>query len=71
MDELWYIYAPEAVRRGRLKESRSYSDGKITGILAKQLSEEEYRRHCGVVIDNSGSLTATYQQIDRKLEEYL
>lgn len=71
VDELWYIYATEAVRRVRLKESRSYSDEKITGILGRQLSEEEYRRHCKVVIDNSGDLKDTYEQIDRKLEEYL
>ena len=71
VDELWYIYATEEVRRVRLKESRAYSDEKITGILNRQLSEEEYRRHCKVVIDNSGNLEDTHEQIDRKLEEYL
>ncbi len=71
VDELWYIYAPELVRRERLKASRAYSEEKITGILEKQLSEEEYRRHCSVVIDNGGSLADTYRQIDGKLEEYL
>ncbi len=71
LDELWYIYAPEAVRRERLKASRAYSEEKIAGILARQLSEEEYRKHCKVVIDNGGSLMATYGQIDRELEECL
>lgn len=71
VDELWYIYAPEAVRRDRLRKSRSYSEEKITGILEKQLSEEEYRRHCKVVINNGGSLADTYRQIDEKLEGYL
>lgn len=71
LDELWYIHAPEAVRRERLKASRAYSEEKIAGILARQLSEEEYRKHCKVVIDNGGSLTATYGQIDRELEECL
>ncbi len=71
VDELWYIYAPEQVRRDRLKASRAYSEEKITGIFGKQLSEEEFRRHCRVVIDNGGSLEDTYRQIDRKLEEYL
>lgn len=71
VDELWYIYATEAVRRMRLKESRFYSDEKITGILNRQLSEDEYRRHCKVVIDNSGNLEDTHEQIDKKLEEYL
>ena len=71
VDELWYIYAPEPVRRERLKQSRSYSEEKITGIFGRQLSEAEYRKHCRTVIDNGGGLADTYRQIDRKLEEYL
>jgi dephospho-CoA kinase len=70
-DELWYIFASEDVRRERLKSSRSYSDAKIDGILGSQLSEEEYKKHCKVWIDNGGSKQKTYEQIDKKLEEYL
>lgn len=64
-DELWYIHASESVRRKRLKLTRGYSDERIDGILASQLSEEEYRRACQVVIDNEGDLSDTYIQIDR------
>ncbi|MCR4904317.1 MAG: dephospho-CoA kinase [Butyrivibrio sp.] len=64
VDEMWYIYAAEEVRRKRLKESRGYSDEKIDSILQKQLSEEEFRANCKVVIDNSGKLEDTYKQID-------
>lgn len=71
VDELWYIYTEESERRRRLKKARNYSDEKITGILSKQLSESEYRKHCRVVIDNSRKLQYTYEQIDKKLEEYL
>lgn len=71
VDELWYIFAREDIRRERLKRNRHYSDGKITGILSRQLSEEEYKKHCKVCIDNSGDLQETYKQIDEKLEEYL
>lgn len=71
VDELWYIYAGEDVRRQRLKHFRNYSDEKITGILQQQLSEDEFRKHCKVVIDNGGSLADTYGQIDKKLEGYL
>lgn len=69
VDELWYIYAGEEVRRRRLKHFRNYSDEKISGILERQLSEEEFRKHCKVVIDNGGSLADTYEQIDKKLED--
>lgn len=71
VDELWYIYADEEVRRIRLRQHRHYSDEKITGILSRQLSEEQYKRHCRVLIDNSGSIQETYRQINEKLEEYL
>lgn len=71
VDELWYIYAPEEVRRERLRQSRSYSDEKIDGIFGKQLSEEEYKRHCLVLIDNGKDRQYAYEQIDKKLEEYL
>lgn len=71
VDELWYIYADERIRKERLRKSRSYSDAKIESILSKQLSEKEYRKQCRFTIDNSGDLSDTYEQIDKKLEEYL
>ncbi len=69
LDELWYIYAEEGVRRERLLASRGYSDRKIGQIFSSQLTEAEFRRHCKVVIDNSGSLSDTYLQIDERLRE--
>ena len=67
--KMWYIYAKEDVRRERLKQSRNYSDEKIDAIMDSQLKEEEFRKHCRVIIDNSGSLEDAYEQIDRKLGE--
>lgn len=71
VDELWYIYSEIDIRRNRLKKSRAYSDEKIDNILKGQLSDEEFRRHCRVIIDNNGDLSDTCKQIDKKLEEYL
>ena len=66
-DELWYIHTDEQVRAERLKESRGYDDEKIESIMANQKSPEEFRAACQAVIDNSGDLTNTYEQIDRQL----
>ena len=66
-DELWYIHTDEAVRAARLKESRGYDDEKIADIMANQKTPEEFRNACDVTIDNSTSLTSTYEQIDRQL----
>lgn len=71
VDEMWYIYALEEVRRSRLKEARNYSDEKIDAIIKSQLTEDVFRTNCSVVIDNSESLLAAFRQIDMKLGEYL
>lgn len=70
LDEMWYVYASEEVRRQRLRQNRGYSDEKISSIMQKQLQEEEFRRHCDFVIDNSRTLEDSYRQIDRKLEAF-
>ena len=69
-DELWYIYAGEDIRRERLMKSRGYGPEKIDGIMKSQLSEEEFRRSCDFVIDNSGSLEESYRQINKRLEAF-
>lgn len=63
VDELWYIHSDAAVRQKRLAESRHYSAQKTADIMKGQLSEEEFRRHCQVVISNNGDLEQTYKQI--------
>ncbi len=67
VDELWYIYTDEAVRRNRLKESRGYSDEKIDSIMASQLSEEEFRLNSDFEIDNSGDSEVSFSKIRERL----
>lgn len=66
-DELWYIYAPVAVRRERLKKSRGYSDERIDQMLQSQLPEEQFRAQCDVVIDNGKGLDFTWSQLVKLL----
>lgn len=70
VDEMWYIYADEAVRKQRLERERGYSQEKISQIMASQLQEDKFRENCDFVIDNSGSLIESYKQIRRKLEAF-
>ncbi len=70
VDEMWYIYANEDVRRKRLKAARGYSEEKIANIMQSQLSEEAFREASDFVIDNSDLLIKSYHQIDKKLEAY-
>lgn len=71
VDELWYISAAEEVRRARLKSARGYTDEKIDRIISAQLSEEAYKSQCDFIIDNSREEQWAYEQIDRKMGEYL
>ncbi|MGN0425131.1 MAG: dephospho-CoA kinase [Acetatifactor sp.] len=70
VDELWYVYARREVRASRLAETRGYSPEKIRAIMDSQLSEEDFRRNCDFVIDNSGNLTDSTEQIKKRLEKY-
>ena len=71
VDEMWYVYAGDDIRRERLRANRHYSDEKITSIMNGQLQEEEFRKHCQVVIDNSGDFSNTEKQIDKILGDKL
>ena len=66
-NELWYIYTREDIRRQRLIASRGYSEEKIRQIFDSQLSEEEYRSHCSLVLDNNGSVEETITQLKEAL----
>ncbi len=70
VDEMWYVYASEDVRRVRLKESRGYWDQKIDDIFKSQLDDKSFRENADFVIDNSSSLDEMAAQIDIKLGEW-
>ncbi|MGX8728125.1 MAG: dephospho-CoA kinase [Lachnospiraceae bacterium] len=65
--DIWYVYADREVRKRRLRESRGYSDERSESVMASQLSEEEYRKGCSFVLDNSGDFEATAAEIDERL----
>lgn len=71
VDEMWYVYTKDDIRRERLKISRGYSDEKISQIFSSQLSYEEFLSASTFIIDNNDSMDLTQKQIDNKLEEYL
>ena len=71
VDEMWYVYASDEIRRERLRANRHYSDEKITSIMNGQLKEEDFRKHCQVVIDNSDDFSKTEKQIDKILGDKL
>lgn len=71
LDELWYIRANREVRSERLRQSRGYSDEKISNIMKNQLPDEVFIKHCKVIVENNRHPEETYRQIDAKLGEYI
>ena len=70
-DEIWYIHASEQVRTERLMRDRGYTREKALRIMQNQLPEQEYRKKCKLVIDNSIDFVEnTYGQIDEGLREH-
>lgn len=70
-DEIWYVYASDAVRIRRLEASRGYSEEKCRSIMANQKKESDFRRACQLVIDNSSEIVQnTYEQMDKGLREH-
>ena len=67
-DKLWFIYCARKIREKRLKETRNYSLEKIKSIMAQQPSVEFFKNHADYLIDNSGSLSGTREQIDKILK---
>ncbi len=67
LDEIWYIYVEEEVRRERLRASRNYTDEKITAMIASQPSEAVFRGISSQVIENSGDFLYTAKQLDEAL----
>lgn len=66
-DEVWYVYAEKEQRKKRLMESRGYSPEKIEKIMESQLGEEEFRKRCDFVLDNSKSKQDTLNQLKKML----
>lgn len=69
VDELWYVDAADEIRIKRLMENRGYTREKCLSIMNRQLSREEYVRHCKVVLDNSTTLDEVRAQVDQALIE--
>lgn len=67
-DEIWYIFVSEKIRRKRLADSRGYSQEKITAILKRQMTEEEFQKRSDVVIRNDGTPEELERQILSKIE---
>ncbi|MGB8454390.1 MAG: dephospho-CoA kinase [Anaerocolumna sp.] len=68
-DAIWYVFAPEAVRRKRLSQARNYDEKKIDKIFKNQISDSEYRRTSTHILINDCPKEKIMEQIEILLEK--
>lgn len=69
LDQVWLVYLDPAQQLNRLMKRNNYSEEQARKRIAAQLSLDEKRQLTDRIIDNSGDLTVTYEQVDDLLEE--
>jgi dephospho-CoA kinase len=73
-DHLLMVYVPAEVQLKRLIERDNISQELAGNIIRSQMSVEEKKGYCDLIVDNSGSLEQTRQQVEeiwRKLTQNL
>jgi len=63
-DQLLMVYAPEEVQLKRLMERDKISRELAISIIRSQMSVEEKKGYCDLIVDNSGSLKETRRQVE-------
>ena len=63
LDSLWLVTCPAEERLRRLVETRGANRADIEDRLRAQMTEEQQAQWADVVIDNSGSLEHTWEQV--------
>lgn len=63
VDSVWVVVCDPAVQRQRLVEQRGLTLAEVEQRVAAQAPQAERLAHADIVIDNSGSLAATREQV--------
>jgi dephospho-CoA kinase len=66
---LLMVYAPEEEQKRRLIERDDMTDEMAMNMISSQLSVEEKKGYCDLLIDNSGSLEDTRRQVEELWEK--
>ena len=67
MDQVWVVYLPHDLQVERLMARNGWSQVQAEAAIASQASIEAKRQRADLVIDNQGTLAATFAQVDQAL----
>jgi dephospho-CoA kinase len=68
-DRIWTVVSDDSVLRNRLKVRDKMDDAQVERRLATQMPQREKAARANLVIDNSGTLEQTREQIESALRE--
>ncbi|MBQ1377207.1 MAG: dephospho-CoA kinase [Lachnospiraceae bacterium] len=63
-DEIWLVSAKEDVRIERLMKNRGYTEEKCRQLIALQMSDQEFKKHCSLVIHNNRDRNELREETD-------
>lgn len=63
VDAVLLVTAPAAVQKQRLAARPGMTEGKLAAIMAKQMPDEDKRRHADFIIDTGGSFAETERHV--------
>lgn len=71
VDSVWLVYTTETIQRERLMGRNNIDAQEAQKLINTQMSIETKANLADVVIDNTGSKQATYDQVDNLLDSIL
>ncbi len=66
-DENWLVFTPDNVRIARAMERDKCLEKEVMKVMNHQMPEEEKKKHCQIILDNSGTKEELFAQVDRAL----
>lgn len=70
-DHLLMVYAPEEIELQRLMERDKITQELAMNIIRTQMSVEEKKGYCDLVVDNSASLEETFKQVEQIWQKFM
>lgn len=71
VDEIWLVYLDEAQQITRLMMRDGISREDALRRIGSQMPMKEKRKHCKIIIDNSGSRAETERQVNAMLRQIM
>ncbi|TFE00950.1 dephospho-CoA kinase [Jeotgalibacillus salarius] len=70
VDKVLVVYAPEKTQKERLMKRNDYNEEEAASRISSQISIEKKREQANAVIDNSGSIEQSIDQLNKLIKDW-